>query len=215
MSGEFGAPVRDRLLRTPGMMKLPAQGLDLFVLPGFLNAAECKALIARIEADRQPSEVVDGHPDPDYRTSESCNLPPSDPLIRSIERKLSALTGIPVDHGETIQGQRYAPGQQFKEHYDFFHTDRTSWPMYEASGGQRTWTAMIFLNAPARGGQTYFPEARMRVTPRAGNLLAWNNLDARGGLNPATLHQGLPVEEGLKYVITKWFRERTWVSPPA
>jgi prolyl 4-hydroxylase len=24
------------------------------------------------------------------------------------------------------------------------------------------------------------------------------------------LHQGLPVEAGLKYIITKWYRERPW-----
>jgi len=24
------------------------------------------------------------------------------------------------------------------------------------------------------------------------------------------LHQGMPVEQGVKYVLTKWYRERPW-----
>ena len=48
------------------------------------------------------------------------------------------------------------------------------------------------------------------MTPRAGNLLAWNNLDAIGEPNSYSLHQGMPVTEGVKYIITKWHRERPW-----
>jgi len=29
-----------------------------------------------------------------------------------------------------------------------------------------------------------------------------------GTPNPATLHQGMKVRRGTKYVLTKWFRER-------
>lgn len=210
-----GPSVKDCVAHTPGIMKLPAEGLDLFVLPGFLTAAECAGLISRIDAGRQPSAVVDGHPDPDYRTSESCNLHSADPLVAAVEARISSLLGIPTDNSETVQGQRYGEGQQFKAHYDFFHTDRPSWPAQERCGGQRTWTAMAFLNQPERGGQTCFPEAKVRVTPRTGNLLVWNNLDDGGAPNPHTLHQGLPVEAGCKYVITKWYRERRWVAPAA
>jgi prolyl 4-hydroxylase len=120
------------------------------------------------------------------------------------------LLGIDRSFGEPLQGQRYEPGQRFKEHADFFYIDQPYWPEYETHGGQRTWTAMIFLNQPEAGGQTYFPKANVRVTPRTGNLLLWNNMDAFGQPNPHSLHTGMPVEEGIKYVITKWYRERPW-----
>ena len=70
---------------------------------------------------------------------------------------------------------------------------------------------MAFLNVPDGGGQTVFPEVGVKVSPRAGNLLAWNNLDALGAPNRYSLHQGCPVTAGIKYVITKWYRERPWV----
>ena len=34
---------------------------------------------------------------------------------------------------------------------------------------------------------------------------------ADGAPNPYSLHAARPVAQGTKYVVTKWFRERTWV----
>jgi prolyl 4-hydroxylase len=208
---QIGPYVSYRLSQAPGAMKLPSPSLDIFVVRNFLSERECAELIARIEVTRQPSTVLGNQPDdPDYRTSESCNMSPLDPMVAQVEAKITQLMGIDPAHGETIQGQRYAVGQQFKPHHDFFFTDQPYWPEMEAAGGQRTWTAMMFLNEPEQGGQTFFPQANVKVTPRAGNLLAWNNLDANGEPNHFSLHQGMPVEAGVKYVITKWFRERPW-----
>ena len=154
----------------------------------------------------QPTE------DPDYRTSESCNLAAWDPLVRQIENKLVHLLGIDSELGETIQGQRYAVGQQFKPHHDFFYPNTVYWDEMMRTGGQRTWTAMAFLNTPEDGGQTNFPKAKIKVAPVAGNLLVWNNLDAAGEPNNYTLHEGMPVLAGTKYIITKWHRERPWIA---
>lgn len=211
---KIGAFVRNRLLRNPAASQIPAEGLDIFLVPRFLTDAECDGLIRLIDADRVPSRLLAPIEDPEYRTSESCNLSPADPLVRQVEGKLGALMGIQAAHGESIQGQRYAPGQQFKRHHDFFYTSEAYWPEQERSGGQRTWTAMAFLNAPEAGGQTYFEEAGVKVTPKRGNLLTWNNLDADGNPNLQSLHQGMPVEAGVKYIITKWYRERPWVPGP-
>jgi prolyl 4-hydroxylase len=207
---QIGAYVKDRVLKTPNAFKIPAQGLDIFVVREFLSADECAQVIERIDADRVPSGLLAPSDDPEFRTSESCNLRVEDPVNQHVERKINRLTGIDPTHGETIQGQRYAVGQQFKPHHDFFYTSEPYWPEMEKSGGQRTWTGMVFLNDPEGGGQTHFPKANVRVTPRTGNLLLWNNLDEYGQPNPYSLHTGCPVEAGTKYVITKWYRERPW-----
>jgi prolyl 4-hydroxylase len=212
---QLGAFVKNRLIKTPGIFKIPATGLDVFVLRDFLTPEECEGLCRLIDADRKPSGLLSSSPDPDFRTSESCNLSPYEDLNRSVELKVDALLGIDHVQGETIQGQRYAVGQQFKPHHDFFYTDQPYWPEQERTGGQRTWTAMMFLNEPEAGGQTAFPKAGIKVTPRTGNILIWNNLDEYGQPNPFSLHQGMPVEAGLKYVITKWYRERAWLQSSA
>ena len=67
---------------------------------------------------------------------------------------------------------------------------------------------MIYLNEVEAGGATRFDAIEQTVWPETGKLLAWNNRRPDGSLNPATLHQGMRVRKGLKYVITKWYREQ-------
>ena len=208
----IGPWVRARLNANPNVMAIPAKGLDIFIARDFLTAEECEGMIALIDSHRVPSKLLAPSGDPEFRTSESCNVNPAMPLVRQIEEKLTALTGIDPAHGETIQGQRYAIGQQFKPHHDFFHEGQAYWQKMQETGGQRTWTAMVFLNTPEGGGQTHFEHAAVKVSPRAGNLLIWNNLTDEGAGNIYSLHQGMPVTAGVKYVITKWHRERTWIA---
>ena len=207
---QIASAVKAKLLATPNTFKIPAVGLDIFVVRDFLSRKECEQVIELIDQDRVPSGLLSPSADPDFRTSESCNLRITDTVNKRVEAKINGLMGIEPSHGETIQGQRYAVGQQFKPHHDFFYTSEPYWLEQKEQGGQRTWTAMIFLNEPEAGGQTFFPNANVRVTPRAGNLLAWNNLDEYGEPNMNSLHTGMPVEAGVKYVITKWYRERPW-----
>lgn len=212
---EIGAQVRERLLSMNGVAKIPKDTLEAFVVPHFLTPAQCDGLMRLIDSDLVPSGLLSPNPDPEFRTSESCNLSPREQLVASFEWRVNELMGIEPALAETAQGQRYAVGQQFKPHHDFFHTDQPYWPEQEAMGGQRTWTAMAFLNKPEAGGQTMFPKAGLRITPAPGHLLIWNNMDAAGEPNPYSLHQGMPVEAGVKYVITKWYRERKWGKPDA
>ena len=210
---EIGEKVRKRLLAAPSVARIPKDRLEAYVVRDFLSDEECQGLIRLIDAGKIPSGLLAPSADPEFRTSESCNLNPANPLVGGIEDRINALMGIDPIHGETVQGQRYAVGQQFKPHHDYFHTDQPYWPALEKLGGQRTWTVMAFLNKPEAGGQTMFPDAGLRITPAAGYLLVWNNLDLAGEPNPFSLHQGLPVEAGVKYVITKWYRERPWNRP--
>lgn len=202
--------VNGRLQSTPGVQKLPAAGLDIYVVPNFMGEAERLDLVQRCDRTLLPSTVLGEFPDPDYRTSRSGNLDPHDPFTIGIDKRIAALLGLDPRLGETIQGQRYDVGQQFKGHMDYFHTTQAYWPQQKLIGGQRSWTAMVFLVEPEAGGATYFPDINIKVAPRAGTLLTWNNMDANGEPNALSKHQGMPVETGTKYIITKWFRERPW-----
>ena len=206
----IGAEVKARLERRPDTFKIPSYDLDIFIVRDFLPKADCDALVAAIDAHRIPSKLLAPSADPEFRTSESCNLDPKDPFVKKIEAKIASVLGIDPRRGETIQGQRYAPGQRFKLHYDFFETSQPYWEEMNRCGGQRTWTAMIFLNEVEGGGETAFPKAAIKVAPRTGNMLIWNNLNIIGEPNHFALHEGMPVTAGTKYIITKWHRERPW-----
>ncbi|HEX8401022.1 MAG TPA: 2OG-Fe(II) oxygenase [Allosphingosinicella sp.] len=207
---EVGEVVRNTLAKRPGVFKVPATGLEIFVVRGFFSAQECSGLIERIDTDLKPSRLLADEPDPEFRTSQTCDLPASDRLVSQIDARIANFLGLPPEFAETLQGQRYAVGQQFKPHHDFFYTDQPYWPAQEEVGGQRTWTAMGCLNNVEAGGQTFFERAGVRITPKLGNLIIWNNLDLAGEPNTYSLHQGMPVDAGTKYIVTKWFRGRRW-----
>jgi prolyl 4-hydroxylase len=190
------------------VQRVPNPKLDLFVVRGFLDTATCSALIERIDLNRRPSTIADDSGIENYRTSETCDLDPADPVVAEVDRKICDLLGIAPGHGELIQGQRYSVGQEFRAHTDTFNPGGYDYYVHTAEGGQRTWTAMLYLNVPEEGGGTRFKAIGKTVQPETGKMLAWNNLEEDGRPNDSTIHQGMKVRRGTKYIITKWFRDR-------
>ena len=193
-----------------GMQRVPSDKVELLRLRGFLSRKECDVLIALIDRDRRPSTIANHNGDAYFRTSETCDLAGDQPAVAALERKLAALSGIDPAHGEPLQGQRYAVGQEFKPHSDYFTPGSADYDRFCSVAGQRTWTFMIYLNDVEAGGATRFKAVKKTFQPEAGTLLCWNNRRPDGSVNPSTLHHGMKVRRGVKYVITKWYREREW-----
>ncbi|MCE7798806.1 2OG-Fe(II) oxygenase [Sphingobium sufflavum] len=206
----IGARIAEKLRRNPMVSTIANDRMEIFVRHGFLTPAECAAMMAQIDAGSIPSKLFSGREKNGFRSSSSCNHDPDDPLIQKLTARLGALTGYAAELGETIQGQRYAEGQEYKGHCDYFPGNVSYWPDMRDAGGQRCWTAMMYLNPVEEGGETHFVRAGFMVPPRAGTLLVWNNMRADGSPNSDTLHAALPVRRGVKYVLTKWYRERPW-----
>ena len=198
------------LARFEGAQRLPSRVAELVFRRNFLSPAECAALIERIDARRRPSGLADHDGDPGFRTSETCDLDDADPLVKGIVARLAAWAGLDVAHAEPLQGQRYAVGQEFKAHTDYFEPSGADYELYCAAAGQRSWTLMVYLNVPGAGGATRFKRLDKTFQPETGKLLAWNNRNPDGSPNAMTLHHGMPVRAGTKYIITSWFRDRPW-----
>ena len=198
------------LIRQPGVRRVPSSKIELFTVPRFLPPDLCDALMQLIDANRRPSTIADPNGDDYFRTSETCDLDANEAAVRDVERRLFALTGIDPAHGEPIQGQRYEVGQEFKAHTDYFEPGGQDFARYCSVAGQRTWTFMAYLNDVPAGGATRFKAIDKMFQPRQGMLVGWNNHRPDGTLNPETLHHAMKVRKGLKYVITKWYRERPW-----
>lgn len=203
-----------RLAAVPQIRRAPTSKLEQYTLPGFLGASTCAELMHRIDAGVRPSTIADDNGDTGFRTSSTCDLDHNDPVIRALNARLHALTGIPQRFGEPLQGQRYDVGEEFKAHTDFFTPDGPDWETFCAVPGQRTWTLMVYLNRPDAGGATRFLATGKLHKPETGKLLIWNNVSADGQSNESTLHHGMKVRKGRKYIITKWFRERPWPWNP-
>lgn len=202
----IGRRVRKRLAANRAVQRIASDAAELWVVPRFFNEIECGRLIAMIDAVAKPSLAYAESHDAGARTSYSGDLDPADPLVRKLERRIDVLLGVDHATGEALQGQRYSAGQYFKPHIDWFPPGSVGWQRESPRGGQRAFTAMVYLNAVEEGGETDFPRLDIAIRPTPGALLVWNNADEHGVPNPFTAHSGNPVVRGTKYVVTKWYR---------
>ena len=206
----LGESVRARLAINPAAYRIPAGKVELFAIGNFLSDAECTRLCTMIDTVARPSALHELDYASGFRTSYSGDLDPRDTFVAGISQRIDAVLGVDATIGEPVQGQRYLPGQQFKPHNDWFYTSEGYWPQEEVRGWQRSWTAMAYLNEVEAGGATHFTEVGIQIEPKPGVLLLWNNALPDGRPNEGTMHAGLPVLKGAKYVITKWYRTRQW-----
>ena len=205
-----GDHVRRRLAANPAIYRLPGDKAEIYAMADFMSAPECRRMVEMIDKVARPSSVFNVPYGEDYRTSYSGDVDAWDPFVKKINRRIDDLLGLDPGWGEAVQGQRYLTGQQFKPHCDWFFTEAEYWPREAERGGQRSWTAMVYLNPVDGGGSTDFTELGVSVEPKPGAILLWNNADADGVPNRWTIHTGTQVSAGAKYIITKWYRTRKW-----
>jgi prolyl 4-hydroxylase len=180
----------------------------------FLTEAECAHIAATSAPLLEPSLVVDPRsgqlvPHP-IRTSDGALIGPTreDPVIRAIDLRIAAISGTNVAQGEALTILRYRPGQQYRPHLDTLPNVRN----------QRVRTVLIYLNGGFAGGETQFPKIGVTVAPRGGDALMFDNVTADGRPDPASIHAGLPVRAGAKWLATRWIRARPfdpWRGPEA
>ncbi len=177
---------------------------------GLLADEECDALVAMAQAKMTGSQVIDmqtGDTRPDSgRTSSGMAFTRGEnALLQRVEARIANLLRWPVDHGEAIQILRYRVGEEYRPHYDYVDPSRAGATPFLARGGQRVASLVMYLNTPERGGGTNFPDVGMEVGAQKGNAVffSYNRPDPATG----TLHGGMPVLAGEKWVATKWLRE--------
>lgn len=205
-----GESSEEILRRHMGVKRVPTPKAEIYLKDDFLAPELCAKIIRLIDLDRRPSTLADYNGDATFRTSETCDLNGDDAAVQEVEHLLREFTGIDRAYGEQLQGQRYEVGQEFKQHTDWFNPDGPDWDKFCSTSGQRTWTFMVYLNTVEAGGATRFKSIGKKFQPLQGRIVGWNNLKPDGSGNVNTMHHAMKVRKGVKYVITKWYRERPW-----
>lgn len=201
----------EELIKNPNVERLSDQ-LDLFKIKNVLNENQCSEMIKLIREKCQPSTVMDAEKNAntihDHRTSSTAYLyRTTAPIVNDVEDAILKAVPIQEKFSESVQGQYYQVGQQFKPHFDTFFPTNDSYKDLIDNGGNRSWTAMVYLNNVPKGGHTRFTKIELDVVPEMGALVLWRNtLNGENILN--SMHWGMPVEEGEKFVLTKWFRNK-------
>ena len=183
----------------------------VIVFGGLLADVECDALIELAGQRLVRSETVQsasGESEVNSaRTSDGMFFNRDETaLISRIEARMAALLDWPLENGEGLQVLRYGPGAEYKPHYDYFDPAQPGTPTILKRGGQRVASLVCYLNTPARGGATVFPDLHLDVAPVKGNAVFFSY--DRPHPMTRSLHGGAPVLEGEKWVATKWVRER-------
>lgn len=210
----YGQPIDRHNIFIPNANVLDTDKLEMYTLEHFLNPEECQKLIQLIRSKLRPSGLSSYEEDNTFRTSQTCILAAiNDPFVKEIDHRICQTMGIDSSYSESIQGQHYEIGQEFKAHTDFFEPHEIE--EHGGKMGQRTYTFMIYLNDTPEGGETEFLNINTKFSPKAGTAIIWNSLDSHGVTNSHSLHHAHPVLQGNKTIITKWFRSKSnQPSPP-
>jgi prolyl 4-hydroxylase len=129
------------------------------------------------------------------------------PWVEAIERRIAYPLVRDSEFPEELRGVWYRPGEGYRLHHDAFYPETADFAEQVRDRGNRTATAMIYLNTLVSGGETYFPELGLTVAPRAGMLIAWRNLRDDKSPDTRMLHSANPARAVDKYIVTQWFRE--------
>jgi hypothetical protein len=180
----------------------------LTIHDNFLTKADCDKLIDLSESNFKRSQVTSGYSDgiidDEQRKSYSALLAIDDePFLNGLYELIAKKFKFRTSQFEYFQCVKYNGGDFFDYHHDVLKKD--------ANGDEklktRRYTLLIYLNDSFKGGETAFPLLGIRVRPKSGCAILFENLQEDGNILKESLHAGLPVLEGTKYALNLWVHQ--------
>jgi prolyl 4-hydroxylase len=179
-------------------------------IPNFLSKDECLK-IREISKNRlSKSRVYTSNndiEDKNVRISEQCWLKDlDDPLLSIISERVERITGTSKNSQEELQVVKYGEGGFYKPHYDACNKATDDCARLNKGLGPRYITLIMYLNDEFDGGETFFPRIQTSIKPEMGKAAIFYNVDREGEILPKSLHGGLDVRNGEKWIANKWIR---------
>lgn len=179
----------------------------------FISPALCNWIIERARPSLHAARVNDAKAGVKRvhsvrtNTGMGFSLIDTDLIMQLTQARIAAAIGAPMAHQEPTNILHYEPGQEYRPHYDFVDPGVASFQQELMTVGQRTVTFLIYLNEDYEGGATTFPRLDWSFRGKTGDALAfWNLTD--GNPDARTLHAGTPPTGGIKWLFSKWVRDR-------
>ena len=183
-----------------------------FVLEQFLTRSHAKQIIDYSKDKLVDSEVIGGK-HKNIRNSQQHWIPKDNLLVKPLFDKVSKMFNIPFENAEDLQVVRYRPNQYYNEHHDSCCDNNEKCVEFFNRGGQRIITVLIYLNNEFGDGNTYFKNLNLKFKPPTGDAIVFFPLAQNSNkCHPLSLHAGLPVTSGEKWVANLWFREKKFTA---
>lgn len=172
----------------------------------FLTKPECDTLISMAQAKMVAAKTC-GENIKGYRIADNTWIYEENDITQKIKQNIMEETQLPVINQESIHIVSYKVGGEYKKHYDYFDPNTSYYEAQIKKGGNRVFTALIYLNDNFQGGETEFVNLNLQIKPEMGKLIIWRNMNEDKTLNKDSFHAGLPVTEGEKWIAVIWVRE--------
>jgi prolyl 4-hydroxylase len=134
----------------------------------------------------------------------------NDPHVKKFHDQVAKVVQIPRENFEALQFVRHEENQGYKPTHDFanYHLNFPS--------GPRILTVHLFLNdLNEGGGELYFPDADVTITPKKGRVVIWPNtlLYNQLRVDNRMKHGSKAVIKGTKYAINAWAHLYDYIKP--
>jgi len=116
-----------------------------------------------------------------------------------------------VDFAEDLVVLHYKPGERYYAHCDGFLPDLPEQAAEIDLKGQRIRTILVYLNDDYEDGETYFLFPDKKIKLKTGDALIFENITEEGDPDEHSVHEGLPVKIGQKWLASKWIRDKSQV----
>lgn len=155
-------------------------GFQIWEIHNVLDEGECQQLIDKVENAKK------GDADPNMLgTIESYKL----------TKIISSLMGIPAESKKSFSIYKYVPGEGVSNHHDGCKRNTGD------DCAKLAVSNLLYLNSDFEDGEIHFTDLGLTIKPETGKLVLFKNYDEKGAGFEYSVHQGLPVTNGMKYVL--------------
>jgi hypothetical protein len=137
----------------------------------------------------------------------------SDLVLLLVRERIAALTKLPTIAMEPPRVFHYALGEQIKPHFDRCGDEVEGYGLETGYRGDRIVTFLLYLNDDFDGGELDFPRAGFRCKGAKGDAVYFAHVDTVGKQDPLSLHAGLTITRGEKWVLSQWIHDRPFGVP--
>lgn len=178
------------------------------VYPNFISDQEAKYILEKSAKHFEDSIVISGV-DTNIRKSKTCWLTKDDPNIKKIIQRVCDIHGYSIQNAEDLQVVKYDKNGYYNEHHDSCCDDNDKCIEFNERGGNRLVTMVIYLNDGFSGGATRFVNLNKDIKPEKYSGILFHPMNKKGDkCHHNSLHAGLPIDNGNKYIANVWIRER-------